>query len=328
MAIPTTQKAIRIHETGGPEVVKLEEIPVPEITETQVLVKNEYAGVNFIETYFRKGIYKAQLPVTLGREGAGEVVKVGSKVSNYSVGDKVGFVGSAFAEYVAIEAVGKALKITKIPKGLDTKTVGAGLIQGLTALVLTTQSVALKKGDSVLVHAAAGGTGALIVQLAKAFGATVIGTTSSAEKAKIAKAAGADHVINYRTEDVTARVKEITNGAGVTGTLDGVGKDTFNISIASTANSGTVASFGNASGVVPEFSLLSLERNIKVQRPSLFNALTTTEDWEALTKQFFDLLLSGDLKLDISKVYPLAETSQAISDLESGKTTGKLVIQI
>lgn len=321
--IPTTQKAIRIHETGGPEVIKYEEIPVPEISETQVLVKNEYTGINFIEAYFREGTYKAELPLTLGREGAGEVVKVGAKVSKYSVGDKIGYMGNgAYCDYIALEESGNIANVS----GLSTKEVAGSLLQGLTAYALTTKTHPIKKGEYVLVHAAAGGTGSIVVQLANHFGATVIGTTSTAEKAEIAKKAGAHHVINYKEEDVVARVQEITNKKGVSVSFDSVGKATWDISLQSLGKLGHLVSFGNASGVVEPFSILTLSpKSLSVTRPVLNNYVSDSESWDNLVKGFYDLVASGVVKVSISKVYPIKDFSQALSDLQSGKTTGKLL---
>ena len=204
MSIPTTQSALRIHETGGPEVVKFDtDVPVPQISATQVLIKVKYAGVNFIDTYFRSGLYPSPLPLTLGREGSGEIAQVGADVTQFKVGDRVGFIGQhAYADYVAIEAD----IVIPLPDSVDLKTAAAGLIQVLTAISLVKEAYPIKKGDTVLIHAAAGGTGALVVQLAKLRGATVIGTTSTPEKVKLVKSLGADYVINYKEEDVAEKV--------------------------------------------------------------------------------------------------------------------------
>ena len=326
MALPSSQKAIRIHETGGPEVIRYEDVPVPEVSDTDVLLKNSYGGVNFIEAYFRKGLYKAPLPMTLGREAAGQVAQVGAKVKNFKVGDRVAYSqAGAFAQYTVVAENGN---IVKIPANLSEEKAAASLIQGLTAYTMLKESYEVKKGDTILVHAAAGGTGAMIVQFGKLFGATVIGTTSSPEKAKIAKEAGADVVINYRTEDVIARVLEITNGKGVEAVFDSVGADTWDISTAVLAKSGTLVSFGNASGPVPLISLLSLPKNIKITRPTLFNVITDAKDRDFYTAGLFDLLAKGTIKINISKVYPLSDFATATTDLEGGKTTGKLLLKL
>lgn len=325
MSVPTTQKAIRIHENGGPEVIRYEDVPVPGIADNQILVKTEYSGVNFIESYFREGLYKAELPLTLGREGAGEVVKVGANVKKFAVGDKVGYCQpGAYCEYIALN---ENARVVKVPDNLDTKQVSASLIQGLTAFVLTTKTHPVKKGDYVLIHAAAGGTGAILVQLAAHFGANIIATTSTPEKMELVKKAGAQHVINYKTEDVVARVKEITSNKGVAVSFDSVGKTTWDISMESLGMHGHMVSFGNASGAAPPFSVLSLSaKNISVTRPVLFNYIPDEQSWDEITKDFFALVNSGTVKIAVSKVYPLKDFATAITDLESGKTTGKLIM--
>lgn len=328
MSIPTTQSALRIHETGGPEVVKFDtDVSVPEISATQVLVKVKYAGVNFIDTYFRKGLYPAPLPLILGREGAGEVVKVGADVTQYKVGDRIGFIGAqAYSQYVAIEESSNAVVL---PENVEFKTAAASLIQVLTAISLVKEAHPIKKGDFVLVHAAAGGTGSLIVQLAKRRGATVIGTTSTAEKAKIAKSLGADYVINYKEENTVEKVLEYSNGHGADGVYDGVGKDTFETSLKAIARKGTLVSFGNASGAVPPVKLFDLTpKNIKLVRPSLFGYLVERSEWKEYTDDLFNLLKDNDFAVNIYNTYDFKNGNDALIDLESGKTTGKLVIKI
>ncbi|KAF5099649.1 hypothetical protein D0Z03_000970 [Geotrichum reessii] len=328
MSIPTTQSALRIHETGGPEVVKFDtDVPVPEISDTQVLVKVKYAGVNFIDTYFRKGLYPAPLPLILGREGAGEVVKVGANVTQYKVDDRIGFIGAhAYSQYIAIEESSNAVVL---PKDVEFKTAAASLIQVLTAISLVKEAYPIKKGDFVLVHAAAGGTGSLIVQLAKRRGATVIGTTSTAEKAKIAKSLGADYVINYKEENTVEKVLEYSNGRGADGIYDGVGKDTFETSLKAIARKGTLVSFGNASGAVPPVKLFDLTpKNVKLVRPSLFGYLVERSEWKEYTDELFDLLKDDDFSVNIYNTYDFKNGNDALIDLESGKTTGKLVIKI
>lgn len=327
MSIPSVQAAIRIHETGGPEVVKYEtDVPVPEITDTQILINNQFAGINFIETYFRQGLYKAELPLTLGREAAGVVAKVGSAVKNFKVGDRVGYLqAGSYAEYTAVDESGK---IYKIPDGVETEDVAAALIQGLTALTFVHEAHEVKSTDTVLIHAGAGGTGSQLVQLAKHYGATVIATASTDEKAQIAKSHGADHVIISTKEDIVARVKELTGGTGVQAVFDGVGKDTYEISLKSLARKGTFVSFGNASGPVAPISLLELAGNVKILRPSAFNYIVTPEEWNHYTGLLFKLIADKKLKLTVSKVYPLKETNQALQDLTGRKTTGKLLVKI
>lgn len=327
MSIPSVQKAIRIHETGGPDVLKYEtDVPVPTVGDNQVLINNKFAGINFIENYFRQGLYKTPLPATLGREGAGEVVKVGSAVKDFKVGDRVGYLSAgAYAQYIALN---ETANIYKIPDGVEYEDVAAALTQGLTALTFVHEAYEVKSGDNILIHAAAGGTGSILVQLAKLKGATVIGATSTEEKAKIAKENGVDHVIISTKEDIVERVKEITDGAGVVAVFDGVGKDTYEISLKSLARKGTFVSFGNASGPVAPISLLDLVGNIRILRPTLFNYVVTREEWGHYTGLLFQLISDKKLKINLSKIYPLEETKQALADLSSRKTTGKLVVRI
>lgn len=327
MSIPTVQNAVRIHETGDFDVVKYEtDVPVPEISDNEVLINVKFAGINYIENYFRQGIYTAKLPHTLGREGAGQIVKVGSKVSNFKVGDRVGFIGpGAYAQYTVFS---EDAKLYKIPDNVEYKEIAASLLQGLTALTFVHEAHEVKSTDTVLIHAAAGGTGSVLVQLAKERGATVIGTASTPEKAAYAKSLGADHVIISSKEDVLARVKELTNNVGVNVVFDGVGKDTYETSLNSLARKGTFVSFGNASGVVPPVALVGLPGNIKILRPTLFNYIHTPEEWNHYVSLLFKLIKENKLKITVSAVYPLKEVRQALTDLASRKTTGKLIVEI
>lgn len=323
----STQRGVRIHETGDFDVVKFEEnIPIPEIADNEVLVKNSYAGVNFIENYFRQGLYPAKFPMTLGREGSGEVVKVGSKVKNLKVGDKIGYLGGgAFAEYTNVDSN----KAVVIPDGVSEELAAGILVSGLTSLTLVKEAYKVKKGDYILVYAAAGGAGSILVQLGKHIGAHVIGVVSTDEKAKIARDLGAEFIINHKTEDIAERVKEITNGAGAIGIFDSVGKATWDASFKSIARKGYLVSYGNASGPVPPISLLTLSpKNVTVLRPTLFNYVATEEEWKHYSTELFRLIADGTIKFNISKVYPLSETRKALEDIFSGKTVGKLVVKI
>lgn len=326
MSIPTTQRALRIHENGGPEVVKFDtDVPVPTVGPDTVLVKTRFAGVNFIDTYFRRGLYPSQFPSILGQEASGDVVAVGPQVTNFKVGDRVGVAaGKAYAEYIAVS---ESSKVVKLPDSISYEIAAGAFIQVLTALALVKEAHTVKKGDYILVHAAAGGTGSLLVQLAKQRGAIVIGTTSTAEKAQRVKALGADYVINYKEEDIVSKVAEYTNGHGADGIFDGVGKSTFPVSLQAIARKGTLVSFGNASGAVPDVPLFSLTpKNVKLVRPSVFNYIVTPEEWKAYTTEMFELL-DGKLDLKIYKVYPFETGNDAITTLETGTTTGKLLIQ-
>ncbi|ODQ79440.1 hypothetical protein BABINDRAFT_167299 [Babjeviella inositovora NRRL Y-12698] len=331
MTIPSTQKVVLFRENGGLDVLRYEEdFPVPTISASQVLIKNQYAGVNFIEAYFRSGLYPSEKPYVLGREAVGVIAAVGKDVTNLKQGDRVAYLGgSSFAQYTAAEASGK---IFKLDADIDEETaqVYAGLlINGLTTLTFINESYKVQKGDYILVHAAAGGCGLLFAQQILAKGAHVIATASSPEKLQLAKEAGAEFLINSSTEDIVARVKEITHNKGVEAVYDGIGKDTFEISLEVVARKGTLVSFGNASGAVPPFLISRLlAKNVKVLRPSLFNYLADQEEWDFYSQELLRLVKEGILKQKITKVYPLAEYRQAAEDLEGRKTTGKLVLEI
>lgn len=325
--IPPSMPAIQVASHGGPEVLTPTSLPVPQPAEGEVLVKNAYVGVNFIDTYFRTGLYKAPLPLVPGREGAGTVVAAHPSVTSVSAGDRVVYMSNntAYAGYVAA----KAKDVLRIPEGVDEKTAAASLLQGLTALTFIREAGEVKPGQWTLVHAAAGGTGGLLVQMLRAIGAKIIGTASTKEKCDIATAHGADHVLNSKGEDVPARVKEITGGHGVDVIFDGVGKATFDSDLEMIARKGTVIVFGNASGAVPPFDVLRLgAKNAKVMRPVLFNYLTTREELEGYAKELFGFITEGKVKVGIHGVYPLTEARRAQEDLEGGKTMGKVLLEV
>ncbi|KAG1450149.1 hypothetical protein G6F56_008428 [Rhizopus delemar] len=324
-AIPTTMKSVFIREAGGVENLNYEDVPIPKVTEDSVLVKNHFSGINFIDTYQRSGLYKVDLPFTIGREGAGEVVEVGAGVSDFKVGDRVVYLaGATYAEYTNV-SVDKASKLSDDVSSEDAVALG---LQGLTAWTMVRDGYRVNRGDTVLVHAAAGGVGLLLLQMLRHLGATVIGTVSTEEKAKLALENGANHVINYSKEDVVARVNEITGGLGCHAVLDGVGKDTWDISLASTRRLGTFISFGNASGSVPPISILSLTpKNIKLMRPQLFAYIATKEEFRNWWQEVLELLSKKIVKLNVHKHYNLKEAAQAHTDIESRKTTGKLLIK-
>lgn len=328
--IPKTQKAIRIHETGGLEVLRYEDVPVPEISDNQVLIKNKYAGVNFIEKYFRIGLYDAPKPQILGREASGVIVAKGKDVKSYDIGDYVAY-GSAgtFAQYTSFDP---SLRLYKLPKDTSDEKLqlyAASFIQGFTALTFITDAYNVQKGDYILVHAAAGGVGLILTQLIKDRGAHVIATASTDEKLQLAKANGAEFLINSKTDDTVKKVLEITNGKGVAASFDGIGKDTFQISVDSLARKGTLISYGNASGAVPPVPLTTLTaKNLKLLRPTVFNYIADKEEWDFYSKNLSELIESGKLKIDITKIYPLSDYRQAAEDLEGRKTTGKLLLEI
>lgn len=327
--IPKIQKAILINETGSYDVLKYQDYPVPSITNNEVLVKNRYAGVNFIEAYFRKGLYPSEKPLILGREASGIVVAKGNSVKNFEVGDKVAYLSAyAFAQYTSVDASGR---IVKLPGGSDDGTLrlyAASLLQSLTALTFIDEAHNVKKGEFILNYAAAGGVGLILNQLLKERGAHIIAVVSTEEKLELAKQHGAEYGIIYSKEDIPSRVKEITKDQGVDAAFDSIGKVTFDSTIASLKRKGTFVSYGNASGPVAPFPLLKLAGNTKLVRPSVANYLVTNEEWRRYSQQLVSLLGSGKLKFNIYHVFPLGEYPKAAQLLEERKTTGKLVLEI
>jgi NADPH:quinone reductase-like Zn-dependent oxidoreductase len=324
-----SMRAIRIHKTGGREVMQLEQIPLPsaqQLGPRHVLVKNKAIGVNFIDTYFREGLYKANLPLTLGKEAAGEVLAVGSEIKDIRQGDRIVYsaVSGAYAEETLVDNE----MFAKIPVGISEELAAASFIQGLTAITLVEETYTVQSGDWILVHAASGGMGGWLVQILVAMGANVIGTASTQAKLDTAKANGCQHLINYTTEDVVQKVKEIVP-EGVHCAYDGVGKDTFQISLDCLRRKGTLASFGNASGAVPAISILTLApKCIKLVRPQVFGYLGTPEERKYYTGKLFDYLSKGELNVKIHKTYPLEDVQQAHADLEGRVSTGKLLLKL
>jgi NADPH2:quinone reductase len=318
--------AIRIHETGGPEKLQWEEVQVGDPGPGQVRVRNTAVGLNFIDTYQRSGLYPMQLPFVLGSEGAGVVEAVGPKVKEFKVGDRVAYSGpiGAYAEVL----LRPAERLVKIPAGVDDKTAAAMMLKGLTAQYLVRRTYRVKKGDTIVMHAAAGGVGQILCQWAKHLGATVIGTVGSDEKVALAKKAGCKHVIVASREKVSQRVKEITRGKGVPVVYDGVGKDTFMDSLDCLQPLGLMVSFGNASGAVPPFNagILAQKGSLFLTRPTLVNYTATREDLVNAAKELFAVVKSGKVKIAINQTYPLREAAQAQRDLESRKTTGSTVL--
>ncbi|PVU87145.1 hypothetical protein BB559_006159 [Furculomyces boomerangus] len=323
----STMKAIQVSKTGDVSVLEYTDVKKPEINPDTILVKNLYSGVNFIDTYFRTGLYPTPLPTLLGREGSGIVEQVGQNVSGFSVGDTVAYLANncTYAEY----SLAEPKSTYKVPSGVSPDIACASLLQGLTALTLVTRSYAVKKDDTILVHAAAGGTGRLVVQLCKYYGAKVIGTTSSEEKAEIAKSVGCDHIIYYTKEDVATRVAEITNGKNVDAVFDGVGKSTFQSSFDSLKLCGTLVSFGNASGKVPpiEINILS-KKNLVLLRPMLFGYISTKQEFDHYTGILFDLIAKKVLDISICGTFDLKQAGEAHTFLEARKSTGKVILKI
>ncbi|KAJ2392721.1 hypothetical protein GGI23_005162 [Coemansia sp. RSA 2559] len=320
-------QAIQLDQIGGPEVLHVVETPRPRAKAGEIVVRNRYAGVNFIDTYLRSGVYQTEVPTSLGQEGAGNVVEVGEGVEAISVGDSVAYLGNqnTYAQYSAVDAT-QAMKFDS--SVVSFETAAASLLQGLTAHTLVTRSYLVRPGDWVLVHAGAGGTGRILVQLCKLYGAKVIATVSSHLKADVAKQAGADYTILYTEESVPEAVRRIVPD-GVHVVYDGVGKSTFEGSIASLRRLGTMASFGNASGTVPPVSILNLSKNnLVLMRPRLYGYLVTSEEKERHFGALAELIAQKKLDFQIFKIYDLKDAAQAHIDLQSRKTTGKLLLQI
>jgi len=317
-------KSIFIEQTGGPEVLKYGDQPTPEPAAGQALVKVAASGVNFIDTYHRSGLYKLPMPAILGGEGAGTVVSVGPGVNTVKPGDRVGWGTSrgSYAEY----AVVPASALVSLPDSLDFKSAAAALLQGMTAHYLTHSTFPLQTGHTALVHASAGGTGRLIVQMAKMRGARVIGTAGSAEKAAVAKEAGADEVILYREKDFLEETKRLTGGVDVV--YDSVGASTFMKSIECLKPRGMMVTFGNASGAVPAMEplLLSQKGSLFLTRPTLAHYTLTREELEWRAGDVLRWIADGKLSLKVDHTYPLADAAQAHRDLEGRKTMGKLVL--
>jgi NADPH2:quinone reductase len=319
-------KAIRVRQTGGPEQLVFEGIDKPSPGPEEVLVRIEAIGVNYIDIYHRTGLYHLALPFVPGSEAAGTVESVGSKVIDWKPGDRVAYamVIGAYAQY----AVVPARLLVAVPEGVDAKQAAAAMLQGMTAHYLTRSTFPLQPGDTALVHAAAGGTGLLIVQMAKAVGARVIGTTSTAEKAGIAREAGADEVILYGQQDFEDEAKRLTGNRGVDVVYDSVGASTFEKSLNSLRPRGTLVSFGQSSGPLSPLNpaLLAQKGSLYLTRPILSHYIAKREELTWRTSDIFGWLTEGKLKLRIDRAYPLSEAQQAHRDLESRKTKGKLLL--
>ncbi|MBH9646278.1 quinone oxidoreductase family protein [Burkholderia vietnamiensis] len=320
-------KAIRYDQPGGPEVMKWVDVEVGEPKAGEVRIRQHAVGLNYIDVYFRTGLYPQPLPGGLGMEAAGEVTAVGEGVSALKAGDRVAYVGQPPGAY-AQERVMPAERLVKLPDAIGYDDAASVMLQGLTAHYLLRRTYPVKAGDTILIHAAAGGVGLLVCQWAKALGATVIGTVGSDEKAALASAHGCDHPIVYTRENFTQRVKEITNGAGVPVVYDSIGKDTYIGSLDCLAPLGYFVSFGNASGPLPPIDSkeFSSRGSLFFTRPTLFSYIAKRADLEAAAAKLFDVILSGKVKTSINQRYPLAEVGRAHADLESRKTTGSTVL--
>ena len=324
----TAIKAIRIERNGGPETMALKEIDLPAPGPGEITVRAKAIGINFIDTYHRSGLYPVQLPSGIGMEAAGTVEAVGQGVAQFAKGDRVAYASGPIGAYAEAHNVAAA-SAAKIPDGVSDEEAAAMMLKGLTAQFLLRQTFRVEKGQTILWHAAAGGVGLIACQWAKHLGATVIGTTSSEEKAKLAREHGCDHVIDYTKEDVAARVKEITGGKKLPVVYDGVGKATFISSLDSLAPLGLLVSFGNASGPVTDVNLgiLAQKGSLYVTRPTMFHyAAKTPTAFQEMADDLFAVVKSGAVKIEVNQRYSLAEAARAHIDLEARKTTGASVL--
>ena len=319
-------KAIQVKQPGGAEAMELAELPVPQPKANEAVVKVAASGVNFIDVYFREGRYKASVPFVLGQEGAGVVSAVGSDVTSVKQGDRVAWTGlqGSYAEYAAVPVD----RLVPIPTGVTDQQAAATMLQGMTAHYLSHDTYPLKRGETALVHAAAGGVGLLLVQMAHNIGARVIATVSTEQKAKLAREAGADEVILYTQSDFEEETKRLTGGKGVDVVYDSVGKTTFEKGLNVLRPRGYMVLFGGSSGAVPPFDLIALSQkgSLYVNRPTLGHYIATREELVARSGAVFGMMAAGKLKLRIEHIYPLAEAQQAHRELEGRKTTGKLLL--
>lgn len=319
--------AIRIYETGGPEVMRWEEVSLGETAPNEVRVRHAAVGLNFIDIYHRSGLYPLPLPSGLGLEGAGVVEAVGSGVTDLKPGDRVAYAGGPPGAYAEVRNM-PADRLVKLPDAMDFKTAAAMMLQGMTAQYLLRRTYRVQPGDTILIQAAAGGVGLIVCQWAKALGATVIGTVSSDAKAALAKAHGCDHPIVYTREDFVARVKEITHDAGVPVVYDSIGKDTFTGSLDCLRPLGMMVTFGNASGPVPPVDTLELSKrgSLFLTRPTLFTYIARRADLLATAQELFDVVASGKVRIEVNQTYALKDAAQAHIDLAARKTTGSSVL--
>jgi len=320
-------KAIRVHQVGGPEVMRWEDIDPGKPAKGEVLLRHTAIGLNFIDVYHRTGIYPVErLPFTPGLEGAGVIEAVGDGVSDLKVGDRVAYAG-AIGSY-AERRLAPAAKLVRIPDGIDDKTAAAMMLKGMTAQYLLTGCYPVKRGDTILFHAAAGGVGTIACQWAKHLGATVIGTVGSEQKAKLARDLGCDYPIITTKEDFVQRAREITKGAGVAAVYDSVGKDTFMRSLDCLRPLGMMVSFGQSSGLVPPFDIgiLSKKGSLFLTRPTLMTYTAKREDLLSRSQQLFDVVKKGVVKIEINQTYPLKEAVKAHEALEARRTTGSTVL--
>lgn len=319
--------AIRIHQPGGPEVMCWEQVAVGDPAPNEARIRHEAVGLNYIDTYHRCGLYPLTMPSGLGMEGAGIVEAVGKDVSDLAPGDRIAYAGGPVGAYSQVRCL-PADRLLKLPDDIDFNTGAAMMLQGLTSAYLLRRTYRVQAGDTVLIHAAAGGVGLIACQWAKALGATVIGTVSTETKGALAKQHGCDHVILYTREEVAQRVREITGGEGVAVVYDGVGKDTFMGSLDSLRVRGMMVSFGNASGPVAPFDplLLSQKGSLFLTRPTLMHYIAKRDELLALGIELFAVVSSGKVKIEVNQTYALADAANAHRDLEARKTTGSTIL--
>src|SRR5436853_1862883 len=319
-------KAIQVEQTGGPEALKPVGLPVPQPKANEAVVKIAAAGVNFVDVYFREGRYKAPLPFVAGQEGAGVVTAAGAEVNSVKKGDRVAWTGTlgSYAEYAAVPAD----RLVRIPQGVSEREAAAAMLQGMTAHYLSHDTYPLKRGETALVHAAAGGVGLLLVQMAHNIGARVIGTVSTDSKAKLAREAGADEIILYTQTDFETETKRLTAGKGLDVVYDSVGKTTFERGLNLLRPRGMMVLFGGSSGPVPPFDPITLTQkgSLFLTRPSLLHYIITPQELQARAEAVFDMITKGKLKLRIEHTYALEQAGQAHRELEGRRTTGKLLL--
>jgi NADPH:quinone reductase-like Zn-dependent oxidoreductase len=322
-------KAIRIHQTGGPEVLKWEDVDVPAPKEGEARIRHTAVGLNYIDTYHRSGLYPVPMPAVIGGEGAGVVEAVGPGVTDIKVGDRVAYGNAPIGSY-AEQRIIPAGRLVKIPDGISDQQAASMMLKGLTTQYLIRTIYRVQKGDTILMHAAAGGVGLIVGQWAKLLGLTIIGTVSSEAKAELARAHGYDHIIRYDHEDVPSRVRELTGGAGAAVVYDSVGKDTFAGSLASLKRRGLLVCVGTASGPIPPIDALQLaiKGSLYVTRPALADYIADPAERAALAGELFDHVAAGRIRIEINQRYRLEDAVQAHRDLEARKTTGSSIFVI
>jgi len=320
-------KAIRFHQTGGPEVLQWEEVSLAAPAAGEVHLRHTAVGLNFIDVYHRTGLYPVDLPAMPGLEAAGEVIRVGEGVTELQPGDRVAYAGGPIGAY-AVERLIPAHRLVKLPADIRDQQAAAMMLQGMTAQYLLRRTFRVKKGDTILFHAAAGGVGLIACQWAKHLGARVIGTVGSAAKAELARAHGCDEPILYQQEDFVARVRELTQGQGVAVVYDSVGRDTFLKSLDCLSPMGMLVSFGQSSGAVESFNpgLLAAKGSLFLTRPSLMTYAAKRQDLLAGAAELFSVVQSGAVRIEVNQQYPLAEAAQAHRDLEARRTTGSTIL--